>query len=244
MDDREKMRFQKEIFVRTSRATLWLTGETSWGVKFDWGEKLTVGQFTGKKSWLVRKVYWWESTLVRKVDWSFYHQLALCFQYKRDSGVDLFLKNDRTSAHIFPHLFGFKLSITSKKFWNCLWSIWVLKLCVLKRTGKRLFAYSPLLGGKILLRGQVNQFTDQKSSLVRKFTGDKIWWNQLIVEPVDYSAVVLVNIFFFVETVKFMKILQIVYWDVMCISGWYWCNIFMFHDHVNSQWHRSLVEIT
>ena len=70
--------------------------------------------------------------------------------------------------------------------------------------------YSPLLGGKILLRGQVNQFTDQKSSLVRKFTGDKIWWDQLIVEPVDYSAVVLVNIFFFVETVKFMKILQIV----------------------------------
>ena len=141
MDDREKMRFQKENFVRTSRATLWLTGETSWGVKFDWGEKLTVGQFTGKKSWLVRKVYWWESTLVRKVDWSFYHQLALCFQYKRDSGVDLFLKNDRTSAHIFPHLFGPKLSITSKNFGNCLQSIWVLKLSVLKRTDKRIFIH-------------------------------------------------------------------------------------------------------
>ena len=31
--------------------------------------------------------------------------------------------------------------------------------------------YSPLLGGILLLRGQVNQFTDQKSSLVRKFGG-------------------------------------------------------------------------
>ena len=51
-----------------------------------------------------------------------YHQLALLFQYKRDSGVcaGWFIKMRKAFSTYFPHLFGPKLSITSQHFWNCL----------------------------------------------------------------------------------------------------------------------------
>ena len=47
-------------------------------------------------------------------------------------------KMPKDFSSYFPHLFGPKLSITSINFWNCLW---VLKLSVLKRTGKGLFIH-------------------------------------------------------------------------------------------------------
>ena len=66
-------------------------------------------------------------------------------------------KMPKDFSSYFPHLFGPKLSITSINFWNCLW---VLKLSVLKRTGKRLFIH-PWTRGSL---SQSNLFTTALTS--------------------------------------------------------------------------------